>query len=293
MASERSATSEVNVPAMLDDFSLEMTGKDVPALEQAAPNIPAGTRISVTFLGNEDLSMRVSAAAAVRRLGFVPVPHISARRIESAEELETFLEALANEAAVEDVFVVGGDPAEPMGPYADALSLIQTDLLDQYGIKHVGFGGYPEGHPHIGEDELWRSVVDKHAAVRERGLRSSIITQFGFDADPVFAWLSELRRRGVDAPVRVGVPGPAGVKRLLNYARRFGVGTSAGIVQKYGFSLTNLLGTAGPDRLIREFAARLNPDEHGRMLLHFYTFGGLDTTVGWVREFRNNPSSGR
>lgn len=279
----------VAIRSLLDGFSLEMTGKDVPALEDAAPSIPPGTRISITFLGNEDLQMRVAAAAAVRRLGFVPVPHISARRLVSREEFEQFLQALATEASPQDAFVVAGDPAEPKGPYPDALSLIHTGLLEQYGVRHVSFGGYPEGHPEINDPQLWEALTDKYAAAREHHLEPAIITQFGFDPDPVFAWLSGLRRRNVDAPVRIGVPGPAGVKRLLNYARRFGVGTSAGIVQKYGFSLTNLLGTAGPDRIIRDFAARHDPNQHGEMRLHFYTFGGIKTTANWVRDFRENP----
>ncbi|HEX4287547.1 MAG TPA: hypothetical protein VH021_01430, partial [Trebonia sp.] len=79
---------------VLDDFSMEMTGKDVSRLEAAAGVIPPGTRIHVTFLDNEDLGMRVGAAAAVKRLGFVPVPHISARRVTSQAMLEEFLAAL-------------------------------------------------------------------------------------------------------------------------------------------------------------------------------------------------------
>lgn len=279
--------AEGSVNSLLENFSLEMTGKDVPALEEAAPFIPPGTRISVTFLGNEDLQMRIKAAAAVKRLGFVPVPHISARRLASQAELEEFLEALATEASPGNVFVVGGDPAQPMGPYEDSLSLIRTGLLGQYGFKHVSIGGYPEGHPDINDDKLWQALIDKYAALQELGLEFAIITQFGFDADPVFSWLSELRRRGVEAPVRIGVPGPAGVKRLLNYARRFGVSSSASIVHKYGFSLTNLLGTAGPDRIIKEIAQRHDQAEHGTIKLHFYTFGGLKTTAEWVRDFRD------
>ncbi|EMY34797.1 5,10-methylenetetrahydrofolate reductase [Arthrobacter crystallopoietes BAB-32] len=274
------------VMSLLDDFSLEMTGKDVPALEEAAALIPAGTRINVTFLANEDLPMRVAAAAAVKRLGFVPVPHISARRLASRSELEEFLAALAEAAAPEDVFVVGGDPAEPLGPYEDSLALIRTGLLGGYGIRRVSIAGYPEGHPDISQGQLWQAVTGKAAALKEQGLEAAIITQFGFDADPVFDWLLELRRRDVDAPVRLGVPGPAGVKRLLNYARRFGVASSAGIVHKYGFSLANLLGTAGPDKFLREIAARHEESVHGRMLVHFYTFGGLKATAGWVRDFR-------
>ena len=73
-----------------------MTGKDVEALREAAPFIPQGTRINVTFLGNEDLQMRVTAAKAVKELGLIPVPHISARRLQSEDELKEFLQALAD-----------------------------------------------------------------------------------------------------------------------------------------------------------------------------------------------------
>lgn len=272
--------------ALLQDFSLEMTGKDVPALEEAASVIPPGTRINVTFLGNEDLELRVAAAKAVREHGFVPVPHISARRLRSQGELEEFLAALAEVGAAEHVFVVGGDPETPEGPYEDSLSVIRTGVLQEHGVREVGYSGYPEGHPDIDDDALWSALTGKTDALQEQGLGATIITQFGFDKDPVLTWLEEVRRRGIDAPVRIGVPGPAGIKRLLGYARRFGVSTSAGIVQKYGFSLTNLLGTAGPDRFLRDFAGGLDPAVHGQVQLHFYAFGGLRTTAEWARDFR-------
>lgn len=272
--------------SLLDDFSLEMTGKDVPALAEAQGVLPAGTRINVTFLGNEDLPMRLAAAAAVRAAGHIPVPHISARRLGSAAELEKFLSALSDAGAVENVFVVAGDPAEPMGPYADSLAVIASGLPAAHGARHISISGYPEGHPDIDEQTLWSALEQKLAAVQEQGLEASIITQFGFDTAPVLAWCEELRGRGITVPVRIGVPGPAGIKRLLGYARRFGVGTSASIAQKYGFSLTNLLGTAGPDRFLRDLAAEHDPGRHGVVQLHFYTFGGLRPTAEWVRGFR-------
>ena len=285
MADPKHAPSKA-ARTLLDDFSLEMTGKDVPALEDAAGTIPAGTRINVTFLGNEDLPTRVAAAAAVKRHGFLPVPHVSARRLASRAELEDFLQALSADAAPEDVFVVGGDPAEPMGPYPDSLEVIRSGLLARYGIRRVGISGYPEGHPDISGEVLWKALEDKHAELQRQDLETVIITQFGFDTDPVFDWLAEARRRGIHAPVRIGIPGPAGVKRLLNYAKRFGVASSAGIVHKYGFSLTNLLGTAGPDKFLEEFADRYDPSVHGTVKLHFYTFGGMKATADWVRDFR-------
>jgi methylenetetrahydrofolate reductase (NADPH) len=276
--------SEIN--RILADVSFEMTAKDIPALTEAAPLIPAGTLVNVTFLGNENTDLRLAAAGAVRNAGLIPVPHIAARRLTDRHELDGFLAGLAADAAVDRVVVVGGDPAEPMGPFHGALDVIESGLLEARGVQHVSIGGYPEGHPDISEQVLWRVLEDKSTALAERGLGGSIITQFGFDADAVLRWIGEVRGRGIRLPVRVGVPGPAGVRRLLKYAKRFGASTSAGIVQKYGLSLTNLVGSAGPDRFVRELAAGLEPAEHGTVRLHFYTFGGLTATATWIRDFR-------
>lgn len=274
---------------LTDDFSLEMTGKDVDKLREAADAIPAGTRINVTFLGNEDLSMRVEAARAVRELGFVPVPHISARRLKSQHELEEFLGELQRIDASEHVFVVGGDPSEPEGPYADSLSVIDTGLLPEYGVKEVGIAGYPEGHPDITDSELWSHLTAKTQSLKAQDLDRVVLTQFAFDAERVAAWITETRAQGVDSLIRIGTPGPAGIKRLLGYAKRFGVGTSAAIVKKYGFSLTNLLGSAGPDSFLTELAALVAPEEasttDGGVRVHFYTFGGLLNTAEWVNDF--------
>jgi methylenetetrahydrofolate reductase (NADPH) len=276
---------------LLDGYSLEMTGKDVAALEEAQPAIPAGTKINVTFLGNEDLEMRVTAAKAVRDLGFVPVPHISARRLKSQDQLEEYLGRLQEVGATEHVLCIGGDPAQPEGPYADSLSVIRTGLLQRYGVREVSIAGYPEGHPDIRTDVLWHHLDAKIVALREQAMDAVILSQFAFDTDPVTAWIKAVRERGIDTQIRVGTPGPAGIKRLLGFARRFGIGSNAVIVRKYGFSLTNLMGSAGPDRFVSDLSRDLaDPSKTGTgtagdVRLHFYTFGGVLATSEWARDF--------
>jgi len=286
--------------ALVDGFSLEMTGKDIAGLEEAQSTIPQGTKINVTFLGNEDLEMRVAAAKAVKELGFVPVPHLSARRLRSQGELEEFLGRLQEVGATEHVFAVGGDPAEPEGPYPDSLTVIRSGVLQKFGVREVSIAGYPEGHPDISDDVLWHHLDEKALALAQQGLDAVILTQFAFDTAPVMTWIDAVRQRGIEAQIRIGTPGPAGVKRLLGFARRFGIGANAMIVKKYGFSLTNLMGTAGPDRFVSDLAALLaDPSTgsgteggHGDVKLHFYTFGGLSATSSWAREFVAAQSSG-
>lgn len=272
--------------ALIDGYSLEMTGKDIPGLNEASSVIPSGTKVNVTFLGNEDLEMRVAAAKAINDLKFTPVPHISARRLKSQGELEEFLGHLQEVDATKHVFSVGGDPATPDGPYADSLEVIQTGLLPKFGVEEVSIAGYPEGHPDISTEDLWRFLTDKTVAAKEQNLGSVILTQFGFDTDAMVNWVKEVRERGIDTPIRIGTPGPAGIKRLLRFAGRFGVGANAMIVKKYGFSLTNLLGTAGPEKFIGDLAARLeNEGEMGSVKLHFYAFGGLLSTAEWANTY--------
>jgi methylenetetrahydrofolate reductase (NADPH) len=274
------------IHSLLDDFSLEMSGKDQSALREAQPVIPEDTLINVTFLGNETLDLRVSAARSARECGFRPVPHIAARRLQSDKHLKEFLSRLQDVGANERVFAVGGDPSTPEGPYEDSLSVIRSGILADHGVKHVSISGYPEGHPDISSDRLWAALTGKYAALTEQGLDLTILTQFGFDADPVVRWITQVRDRGIEAPIRIGVPGPAGVKRLLAFAARFGVASSASVIKKYGLSLTNLFGTAGPDRFIRALAEQVDGKGLGQIGLHFYAFGGLHPTGEWIRNFR-------
>ncbi len=267
-----------------EGYSLEMTAKDMASLSEAAPMIPPETPVAVTFLPGEEASARVAATVAVRGYGLEPMPHFSARRITSEDDFEGYLHAVVREAGVRRCFIVAGDPPEPVGPYFDTSALIATGAFERAGIKAIGIGGHPEGHPNMTVDQCWSVLESKVAEIERRGMAPLIVTQFAFDADAVLGWLAELRRRGVDAPVRVGVPGPAGIKRLLSFAARCGVGASASVMKKYGVSVTNLLGSAGPDRLVDAFANGIGP-EHGRVRLHFYPFGGLAKTVEWIRDY--------
>jgi methylenetetrahydrofolate reductase (NADPH) len=277
--------------ALFTDFSIEITAKDVEELEALAALVPPGTMVSVTFLPRESFESRIDAAARLQALGLRPVPHISARRLANARELESFIDGLARRIALEQVFVVAGDLPLASGPYADALAVIRSGLLERYGVKHVGVAGYPEGHPQITRQQLAQALRDKSAALAERGLECSIMTQFGFDAYPVFTWLAAIRREGIDVPVRIGIAGPAKLRTLMRFAARCGVGTSAKVMKKYGWSVSGLLDRAGPRTILEQLGAGLDPAVHGATKLHFYPFGGLVTTANWIADFTGTRSA--
>ncbi len=270
---------------MVDGYSLEMTAKELDGLREAAPLIRPNTQIAVTFLPGEEMAQRVEAAKLVRELGFEPIVHLSARRLTSKEELDGYLARITGEAGVKRVFLIAGDPPEPEGPFEDSMQIIESGLLEKHGIGIVGVGGHPEGHPNVSKADLWVWMEKKIAALRERGIVPLVVTQFAFDDDAIVEWVGEMRQRGIDVPVRLGVPGPAGIKRLLGFAKRCGVGASASVMKKYGVSLTNLIGSAGPDKLVDSLDKKLNQEEHGRVRLHFYPFGALTASAEWINKY--------
>jgi methylenetetrahydrofolate reductase (NADPH) len=269
----------------LAGYSLEITAKDAGNLESARGFVPPGTSISVTYLAGEDIKARLGAAIAVKRNGFVPVPHIAARSLTSERALDTYLEQLAVEVTIDRVFVIAGDSPQPQGPYEDALAVIRTGRFARYGVRRVGIAGYPEGHPRIAGAELRQALTDKVRTLTDLGHDTEIVTQFAFESDPVLTWLRSIRDDGVSSLVRIGVPGPASLTTLLRFAARCGVGVSAKVLQKYGSSITRLLNVAGPEMLIDDLGLRLKPDVHGDVKIHLYPFGRLGTTAEWAHGF--------
>lgn len=267
-----------------DGYSLEITGKDEAALRDAASAIPAETPVAVTFLPGEPVDLRVAAAVAVRDLALEPMPHFSARRIRSADDFAGYLKRVVEDAGVRRAFVVAGDPSVPEGPYADTSALLATGAFEAAGIAAIGIGGHPEGHPAMSRQQTWDVLHAKIADIEARGMAALVVTQFCFDADVVLDWLLQLRRQGIAVPVRIGVPGPAGIKTLVRFAAHCGVGASAAVLRKYGISLGALVGSAGPDKLVARLESGLGP-EHGKVRLHFYPFGGVRRTADWIADY--------
>ncbi|MCS3748416.1 methylenetetrahydrofolate reductase (NADPH) [Xanthomonas arboricola] len=272
-----------------DAYSLEIGATDIAGLTAAAPRIMRGSTIAIPYLPNQDDDARLAAARRVHTLGFQPMPHLSARRIASREELHTFVRRAVDEAGVERCLVIAGDPPAPRGPFADSLSLIATGIFKRCGIRTIAVAGHPDGHPDMPAADQWDVLERKCRSIAERGMTPLIVTQFAFDADLVLAWLQALRARGIEHRVRVGVPGPAGVAVLARYAARCGVGACASMLSKYGISLGKLLGTAGPDRFVDRLATGLT-EAHGDVSLHFYPFGGIAQTIAWVEHYRSSTA---
>lgn len=264
---------------LLENSSIEVTAKDASSFESAAPGLRPSA-VFVPWLPGEAFFPRLAAVRTIASLGLDPVPHISARRIKSRKDILDQLERFADASQLSRILLVGGDPTKALGPYEDSLSLINDVDFSSFGIETVGLAGHPEGHPNMRGHEN-RVLQEKISSLSSQNVGAEIVTQFSFDADQVAAWVKALRILGIDIPIAIGVPGPSKAVTLMKYAARCGVGVSAKAVKKYGFSVTRLLGNAGPEAFVQSLTTATKGDEALR--LHVYPFGGFADMAAWFK----------
>jgi len=275
-------TADATLDALLRAASIEISPRDKTGLSALEKVFARGTQVFVNAIPGRPFREIAAMAALVKAHGFRPVPHLAARAIASRAALEENLRALA-EAEVEDVLLIGGDVPNTLGPFSSARDLLETGALKRTGIRRIGFGGYPEGHPEIPADVLAASLKGNLALAEAQGLETQIVTQFCFDAAPILDWVAGLRTAGISTPVRVGIAGPASLATLMRYAVKCGVGNSVRMLKRQGDRMIHLMGEAGPDVVVRDFAYGLGP-EHGAVAgFHLFPFGGIVPSAYWVR----------
>jgi methylenetetrahydrofolate reductase (NADPH) len=269
--------------ALLREASVEISPHDKLAGDGLREFFAAGTTVFVNHPASATGGEIVSACARLRRGGFVPVPHIAARRLKSVDDAVDFLRRATDEADITDALLIGGDPDWPAGPFRDSLSLLETGLLECHGLDRVLFAGYPEGHPHITQAALDKALAAKLTLAAQRGLVPAIVAQFGFEASPIRAWIARLRAQGVACPVRIGLAGPASVAALVRFAVRCGVGSSLRALARGHTAFARILTEAAPDALIDGLVA--GESESGAIDgLHVFMFGGVARTAAWMQQ---------
>ena len=116
-----------------------------------------------------------------------------------------------------------------------------------------------------------------------------IATQFFFEARSLIEWEKHLSLLGNNLPIHAGIPGPASIKTLINYARSCGIGNSLRFISKQAFNLTKLATLSTPDKLIYDLANYIHTTETTNLEnIHFYAFGGMEKTTNWLNQLNSS-----
>jgi methylenetetrahydrofolate reductase (NADPH) len=247
--------------------------------DKVLASVPTEVPLTVTASPSMGLDRTVGTAERLAAAGYTVVPHLAARMVSGRSELVE-LAARLTDAGITNVFVPGGD-ADPVGDYHDAVSLLEDLAAIGSPFAQIGVTGYPESHPKIHDDLTVQSMWDK------RKHATYIVSNLTFDPAVIKDWLQRVRRRGVELPLLLGVPGPVERTKLLGMATKIGVGDSTRFLAKQKGLMTRLVAPGGftGESFVEKCAPTLGDPLMRVAGLHVYTFNQVAETEQWRRDW--------
>jgi methylenetetrahydrofolate reductase (NADPH) len=241
--------------------------------------VPKDVRLTVTASPAKGQDATIDLTVALVGHGYSVAPHLSAQQVKDKAHLADIV-ARCREAGIKDVFVVGGDPTDEPTEFRHALDLLVALHELDHGFTDIGIGGHPEGHPSASTETLFQALKDKAS------MATHIKTQIVFDPDVILRWARELRNRGIDLPVHVGVPGAVHRQKLLRVSGSLGIGESAKFLKKQQTLLWRFFVPGGysPNKIIKGLAPHIGRPDNGIEGFHVFTFNDLGPTEAWRQQ---------
>ena len=284
---DRSGSSPLR--GFLDGTSVEVMPRTAAKIEDFRSLLPEGTRVYIAHIEGTPIDEMIATARRLSAEGFAVMPHLPARIIRDAAELDRWIGRYVDEAGVSQALVLAGGVARPAGAFTDSMQLLETGLFRKHGLTRLHVAGHPEGSRDIDPDggtaNVDAALLRKQRFAEDAGIDMAIATQFAFDAAPVIAWAERLAAMGIALPIHVGVAGPAKLQTLIRFAIACGVGPSLGVLQKRARDLTKLLKPFEPTGVLTDLAAHkaVHPDS----LIagaHVFPLGGIAISAAWLAE---------
>jgi methylenetetrahydrofolate reductase (NADPH) len=265
---------ETSVPDLVRSATIEVI--PLRGAEAKVASIPAGTTVTVTCSPKFGLARTLDHVAAARATGHRVVPHLAARMVADGRELREFVRRVTD-LGVDDLYVIGGDGEQPVGIFAEASQILEELRGFDHGLKRIGVGCYPEGHPSIGPDALFDALA------RKQRYADYMVSQLCFDAAALVGWLRRTRDAGITLPLRIGLAAPLQIRKLIELSLRIGVGQSVRYLSKQsGFVGNLLLGRTYEPADLLGGINRLAPFHAlGVEGLHLFSFNQIEATVDW------------
>jgi methylenetetrahydrofolate reductase (NADPH) len=249
------------------------------AEESVVEHVPKNISLTVTASPGKGMPSTVDLAERLALHGFHVAPHLSARLIRDRSELDEILQR-SKEAGIRDAFVVAGDVPEPAGEFEGAVDLLRAMTEIGHPFEKLGITGYPESHPVISDEATIQAMYDKVPYA------DYIISQICFDPKTIWDWARWVKRRGVELPIRVGMPGVVNRQKLMRISTSIGLGESARFLLKQRNWLLKMFMPGGysPNRLVLGLKPALADPESNLAGFHIYTFNDVAKTEAWRRE---------
>jgi len=269
--------------SLIDGFTIELN----PKVRHKINSIPLEKKnnVYITYLPDASENDILETIEFVSKNDLTPITHLPARTMKNLDHVRQFLSQVRERTDSKKILVIGGG-GNQLGKITSSLEILNSGLLEENDFNEIGIAGHPEGSPDISQETIDNFLNDKFELTKTKGLNLELVTQFFFDAAPFINWCEELTKKKITIPVRVGFPGPASFKTLLNFGLMSGVGNSINFLKKNSSKVSDLLTKTSNDEMLislAEFANKNSPLKS----FHCFPFGGFEKTCLWLNELQN------
>jgi methylenetetrahydrofolate reductase (NADPH) len=196
--------------------------------------VPQGSTVTITCSPKFVLDRSLEHVESALRHGFTVVPHLAARMVQDDRQLRRFVRQVTD-LGVDDLYVIAGDADEANRTFTDAESILLALREFDHGLRRIGVGCYPEGHPKIADDALLEALL------RKQEHADYMVSQLCFDPATLVDWLTRARHSGVALPLRIRLAAPLKTAKLAELALKIGVGQSMRYLRKQRGMVSNLV----------------------------------------------------
>ena len=268
--------------SLIDGFTIELN----PKVRHKINSIPLEKKnnVYITYLPDASENDILETIEFVSKNNLTPITHLPARTMKNLDHVRQFLSQVRERTDSKKILVIGGG-GNQLGQITSSLEILNSGLLEENNFKEIGIAGHPEGSPDISQETIDNFLNDKFELTKTKGLSLELVTQFFFNAAPFINWCEELTKKKITIPVRVGFPGPASFKTLLNFGLMSGVGNSINFLKKNSSKVSDLLTKTSNDEMLislAEFANKNSPLKS----FHCFPFGGFEKTCLWLNELQ-------
>ena len=273
--------------SLIDGFTIELN----PKVRHKINSIPLEKKnnVYITYLPDASENDILETIEFVSKNNLTPITHLPARTMNNLDHVRQFLSQVRERTDSKKILVIGGG-GNQLGQITSSLEILNSGLLEENDFNEIGIAGHPEGSPDISQETIDNFLNDKFELTKTKGLNLELVTQFFFDAAPFINWCEELTKKKITIPVRVGFPGPASFKTLLNFGLMSGVGNSINFLKKNSSKVSDLLTKTSNDEMLISLADFANKNSPLKSF-HCFPFGGFEKTCLWLNELQNGEFS--
>ena len=279
--------SKDNIISLIQGFTIELN----PKVRFKLNSIPLDPKnhIYITYLPDASENDILETVEFVSNQKLIPITHLPARTMKDLDHVKDFLKEVRKRTDSSKILVIGGG-GDQKGNIKSSLDILESGLLNDFGFHHIGIAGHPEGSPDINQETIDQFLNKKFQLSKLKNLDFELVTQFFFNAEPFINWCEKLKAENIDLPVRVGFPGPASFKTLLNFGLMSGVGNSLNFLKKNSSKVSDLLTKTSNDEMLLDLSKYASSNTPLKSF-HCFPFGGFEKTCMWLNEVQSGSFS--